>query len=217
MIDGYRLILASSVGERDGIALELDQADGERVAEVFEHDETGARTLTVFREHRVPIEAIEWLLSEARAAFGNSPSHEPTTNGSDVVFISSGRGTLENSRIDSRATSPEVSKRVELLHDLVHRRQPLAETISQLRAFTWDSESLAVVTAHNVIAVLEDFLASRMSAHAVEVWADSIECRDDVRPDTDATLETISVLANPKLEGELSRQTVEMMIAGLRP
>lgn len=62
----YHLILASSVGERDGMALELTADDGERVAEVFEDDATGARTFTVFGERRVPLEAIEWLLSEAR-------------------------------------------------------------------------------------------------------------------------------------------------------
>ena len=66
MIAGYGLILASSVGERDGMALELTALDGERVAEVFEDGETGARTFTVFGEQRVPIAAIEWLLNEAR-------------------------------------------------------------------------------------------------------------------------------------------------------
>jgi hypothetical protein len=66
VIAGYHLILGSSVGERDGMALELTRADGERVAEVFEDDETGARTFTVFGEQHVPLAAIEWLLAEAR-------------------------------------------------------------------------------------------------------------------------------------------------------
>jgi hypothetical protein len=66
VIAGYRLILASSVGERDGMALELTRDDGERVAEVFEDDETGVRTFTVFGEQQVPLAAIEWLLTEAR-------------------------------------------------------------------------------------------------------------------------------------------------------
>jgi hypothetical protein len=66
MISGYRLILASSVGERDGMTLELTRDDGTRVAEVFEDDETGARTFTVFDEQHVPVDVIEWLLEEAR-------------------------------------------------------------------------------------------------------------------------------------------------------
>jgi hypothetical protein len=66
MTAGYRLILASSVGERDGMALELTRADGTRLAEVFEDEDTGRRTVNVF-ERDVPLEAIEWLLAEARS------------------------------------------------------------------------------------------------------------------------------------------------------
>ena len=35
-MNGYRLILVSDVGERDGMALELDTVGGEQIAEVFE-------------------------------------------------------------------------------------------------------------------------------------------------------------------------------------
>ncbi|GAA4839188.1 hypothetical protein GCM10023221_15940 [Luteimicrobium xylanilyticum] len=62
---GYRLILASSVGSRDGMGMELSADDGTRVAEVFDDDETGRRTVTLFLPN-VPFEAVEWLLSEAR-------------------------------------------------------------------------------------------------------------------------------------------------------
>lgn len=66
MIGGYRLFLASSVGERDGMALELTRDSGERVAEVFEDDATGQRAFSLFVVESVPVEAIEWLLTEAR-------------------------------------------------------------------------------------------------------------------------------------------------------
>jgi hypothetical protein len=54
VIAGYHLVLASSVGDRDGMALELTRDDGERVAEVFEDDESGTRTFTVYGEQQVP-------------------------------------------------------------------------------------------------------------------------------------------------------------------
>ena len=54
MIAGYGLILASSVGERDGMAMERTKVDGAPVAEVFQYGETGARTFTVFGEQQVP-------------------------------------------------------------------------------------------------------------------------------------------------------------------
>lgn len=65
MITGYHLVLASSVGDRDGMGLELTRDDdGHCVAEVFEDDESGRRTVSVF-ERDVPLAAVEWLLPEA--------------------------------------------------------------------------------------------------------------------------------------------------------
>lgn len=64
-VPGFRLMLASSVGERDGMALELSRVDGPCVAEVFEDSDTLQRTVTLF-EPGVPLDAIEWLLEEAR-------------------------------------------------------------------------------------------------------------------------------------------------------
>jgi hypothetical protein len=66
VIAGYRLILASSVGDRDGMGLELTLEDGTRISEVFEDEATGRRTVNMF-ERDVPLEAVEWLLAEARA------------------------------------------------------------------------------------------------------------------------------------------------------
>lgn len=65
-VPGYRLLLASSVGHRDGMALELGLEDGTQVAEVFNDDDTGRRVVNLFAEN-VPVEAIAWLLSEAEA------------------------------------------------------------------------------------------------------------------------------------------------------
>jgi hypothetical protein len=47
--------------------MELTRENGERVAEVFEDDETKERTFTAFHEEPVPLAAIEWLLTEARS------------------------------------------------------------------------------------------------------------------------------------------------------
>jgi hypothetical protein len=67
MIAGYRLILVSAVGERDGVAVELDREDGTPVAEVFEDDATGQKTVSLF-EGGIAVEAIEWMLAEARTS-----------------------------------------------------------------------------------------------------------------------------------------------------
>lgn len=65
-MEGYRLVLASSSGQRDGMALELQTADREQVADVFEDDATGKRSVRFYTQDDVPLEAVEWLLRSAR-------------------------------------------------------------------------------------------------------------------------------------------------------
>ena len=64
-MSGYKLLLVSVVGERDGMALELADSTGEQVAEVFEDDLTKERTVAFFTDRPVPLPVVEWLLAEA--------------------------------------------------------------------------------------------------------------------------------------------------------
>jgi hypothetical protein len=64
-MNGYRLLLVSAVGGRDGMALELSLDTGEQVAEVFQDEDTRTRSVTFFTGEPVPLEAVQWLLSEA--------------------------------------------------------------------------------------------------------------------------------------------------------
>lgn len=80
MIAGYGLILASSVGERDGMAMERTKVDGEPVAEVFQYGETGARTFTVFGEQQVPIVFARKCPLRVRLAGVHRCATEPLTD-----------------------------------------------------------------------------------------------------------------------------------------
>lgn len=64
-MEGYRLILASSNDDREGMALELQTAQGEQVADVFESEESGHRSVRFYTQSEVPIELVQWLLREA--------------------------------------------------------------------------------------------------------------------------------------------------------
>lgn len=68
--NAYRLRIASSVGARDGIALELiaRDASGEVIAEVFHDDVSGAMTFAMFHDTAIPLGVLEWFLEEARRA-----------------------------------------------------------------------------------------------------------------------------------------------------
>ncbi|MBE7195363.1 MAG: hypothetical protein INR66_23155 [Gordonia polyisoprenivorans] len=70
MSEQYRLILGSEMNPRDGMYVELLEVSSEnRVAQVFEDDETGALTFTSFTTHPVPLEAIEKLVASAHREF----------------------------------------------------------------------------------------------------------------------------------------------------
>ncbi len=60
----YRVQLASAVGERDGLAVELVDERGEQVAEVFrDHADGGVLRVNSFREFPLPFD--EFLLIQA--------------------------------------------------------------------------------------------------------------------------------------------------------
>lgn len=65
MTEGYRLILASDVSDRDGIGLELYDVSGALVAEIFRDDESGERTFNSPAGACVPLPVLEWFLSRA--------------------------------------------------------------------------------------------------------------------------------------------------------
>lgn len=62
----YKFVLASIMGERDGMAMELHGSDGRVLAEVFEDDQTKARTVSFYTSDPIPLRDIELLLDAAR-------------------------------------------------------------------------------------------------------------------------------------------------------
>lgn len=67
MRSGYKILLVSSVGERDGVSVELALEDGTLIAEVFENEDGGARTVTLFRGE-IPLDVLEWFFKGPRKA-----------------------------------------------------------------------------------------------------------------------------------------------------
>jgi len=65
----YSFVLASFVGERDGMAVELHDDANEVVAEVFEDDETGACIFSMPNGASVPVSHIRELLRRAALEF----------------------------------------------------------------------------------------------------------------------------------------------------
>lgn len=65
----YTYALASFVGARDGMAVELQDDAGEIVAEIFEDDETKQCVFTAFTSKPLPVQEVRGLLSRAAIEF----------------------------------------------------------------------------------------------------------------------------------------------------
>jgi hypothetical protein len=64
--DGYNLVLGSDVLERDGLGLELYDAAGAYLAEVFRDDTTGMLTVKTMPGVSLDLNIAEWSLARAR-------------------------------------------------------------------------------------------------------------------------------------------------------
>lgn len=105
------------------------------------------------------------------------------------------------------ADSGAHDQRVDALEDLLLLRLSPIEAQQGLRAFAWDSEVLVTLTRHHLVRVLDQYLDERLSAAAVELWAEVVEGRDDIALESgyeDLLKETIFQLATTVINTELS-------------
>jgi hypothetical protein len=110
-----------------------------------------------------------------------------------------------------------IGTRTSQLEELLHFSRPVADVLSDLSAFGWDSdEELVILEAAHISTVLNRFLSGEISVTDVEDWANAIECREDIgllegAPVADA----LDELANPLLTRPLTRQSAAEWVAAL--
>jgi hypothetical protein len=112
-----------------------------------------------------------------------------------------------------------MEKRYEFLRDLFDFEKPLDIISSQLKTLDWDFEGEPLVlTRKELVSSLRSFLAGKKSAEELEHWANLIEMREDIDFDEEfETLinDTVYKLANPKLEGELTKERCQNYLTDL--
>lgn len=109
--------------------------------------------------------------------------------------------------------------RQELLQALVEMTAPTEQVVQQLSHFGWDSdEELITLEPAHLRAVLVGYLDGALSAGTVEAWANALESREDIRlssEETDAVAEVLFELANPEIQGQLTRPRAEQLLGRL--
>jgi len=112
---------------------------------------------------------------------------------------------------------PDRSK---VLNDLLSLKRPLLEIQKDLAALDWDSnDKLCVLSAEKLENILKGYVNNNVSKQNLELWADMIECREDIQIDKrqeELIKHIIYTLANPSLEGEISKSIVENFLKQLQ-
>jgi hypothetical protein len=109
-----------------------------------------------------------------------------------------------------------MDERENILSDLVHLRRSLADIRRELSRYPWDFEKpMVIISKQDFLNVLKKCSDGLISFEDLENWADAIELRDDIGFETDEMLEIIFELANPDINGQLSKERLEEMIKEL--
>ena len=112
-----------------------------------------------------------------------------------------------------------VRPRLELVTQLIAGNFPLETLRAELSTYPWDlNEPLVVLQRADVAGILRRFIAGELTAADVVLWAEALELRDDVgfpKGDDKALGRVIFVLANPEVNGQLSRDRAEALLVEL--
>lgn len=107
--------------------------------------------------------------------------------------------------------------RKKVLLDLLNFSKPLIDLEDDLSSMSFDfCEDLVLLKSNHISNVLKKFIHSEITIKEVEGWANLIECREDIGFFDGNQKELASIiycLANPYLEGELTKESSFEIIA----
>jgi hypothetical protein len=109
-----------------------------------------------------------------------------------------------------------MRNRIEILKDLICLKGNITDLKNELAQFPWDvEEPLIQITKIDFKSVLTRSLSNEISFDILEDWADLIECRDDLSFENDELQEIIFELANPIINGFITKERIAQIISDL--
>jgi hypothetical protein len=110
------------------------------------------------------------------------------------------RGTGRACRRLPDMDDSELERRKLVLLDLVERRVPVPQAVTELARFPWDCDmELVQLRRTHLFTVLDEFQRGSISASDVEDWAEALTGRDDVAVDDEELREALFQLSTPEL------------------
>lgn len=102
-----------------------------------------------------------------------------------------------------------VRKRKDILKDLVSINGNIKELKEELSIYHWDADEPLLVLDKKIFSrVLKKCILEEINFSTLKSWADAIECRDDLDFTDEVLKEKIFELANPEINGMITKEKV---------
>lgn len=109
-----------------------------------------------------------------------------------------------------------MRSRIEILKELVLLQSNVEILKKELSHYTWDIEKpLFEVKKENIVNVLKRSIDNEIDFETLANWADTIEYRDDLDFTDEEIKEIIFELANPEINGEITKERLNKIISEL--
>ncbi|WP_345104997.1 hypothetical protein [Mucilaginibacter panaciglaebae] len=106
--------------------------------------------------------------------------------------------------------------RRDILYDLIHFHGRLNDILKEISQFTWDAETPVItMTDSDFRTVLEKCIEDIISVRDIEEWANALECRDDIEFADKKIHDAIFDLANPEINGVITKKGLYEIIRSL--
>lgn len=110
-----------------------------------------------------------------------------------------------------------MRSRKELLFDLISIQGNIEEIESELRQYPWDVEKpLLMMDGTMIISVLNRCINNEIDLYTLTMWANAIECRDDLEFTNEKLQEIIFELASPEINGQITIKRLHEIIRELK-
>ncbi len=108
----------------------------------------------------------------------------------------------------------DMRNRTEILKELVLLQGNIEVLEKELSQYPWDIEkALFKINAEIFLSVLKRNINNEIDLETITNWANAIECRDDIEFANDELQEIVFELANPEINGEITKKRLSEIIA----
>lgn len=109
-----------------------------------------------------------------------------------------------------------MRSRTEILMDLALLQGDIEVLEKELSQYPWDIQKpLFKISIENFSTVLKRSINNEIEFETLTNWANAIECRDDIEFANEEMQEVIFELANPEINGEITKERLSEIIAAL--